>query len=69
MTPADRAGVDAIQGIAITPDEKSFVYPIVDDFRINNEFFDGELPDVAVKVEDLPLCLYHRLTRLHRPVR
>jgi serine/threonine protein kinase/WD40 repeat protein len=26
ITPADPAGVDAIQGIAITPDEKSFVY-------------------------------------------
>jgi eukaryotic-like serine/threonine-protein kinase len=26
ITPADPSGVDAIQGIAITPDEKSFVY-------------------------------------------
>jgi eukaryotic-like serine/threonine-protein kinase len=26
ITPADPAGVDAFQGIAITPDEKSFVY-------------------------------------------
>jgi hypothetical protein len=26
ISPADPAGVDAIQGIAITPDEKSFVY-------------------------------------------
>jgi hypothetical protein len=26
IAPADPAGVDAIQGFAITPDEKSFVY-------------------------------------------
>jgi Tol biopolymer transport system component len=26
ITPADPAGVDAMQGISITPDEKSFVY-------------------------------------------